>query len=63
MDRYSVTGNTVDELISTLQMLKTGGLLGTAIIKAWNPDEEKMVEITGLLYNENFVEICTDLID
>lgn len=60
MERYTVTDNTVDDLITTLQMLKKHGLPGTAVIEAWNPDMEALEPITGLLYDEARVEICTD---
>lgn len=51
---------TVDEVIAHLQQLVAHGLSPSAIVKAWNGDSNQVEPVTGFLYNENEVEICTD---
>jgi hypothetical protein len=51
---------TVDDIMAHLQMLKDGGLSGGAEMKAWNGDSEQLESVTGFLYDDNEVEICTD---
>lgn len=51
---------TVDDLIRNLTNLREHGLPGTAIVKAWNGDTEKLECVTGLLYDDDEVEFCTD---
>lgn len=51
---------TVDSLIEHLQMLKTGGLSGTAVVKAYDGNSERLETVTGFLYDNATVELCTD---
>ena len=51
---------TVDELIEHLTMMKKTGVKGSAQIRAWDGDSERMEPITGFLYDKDNVDICTD---
>jgi hypothetical protein len=51
---------TVQDLIDNLQMLMKGGLSSTAIVKAFDPNSEQMEPVSGFLYDNKTVEVCTD---
>ena len=51
---------TVLELIAFLQKLVRHGTPGTAIVMAFDPDEEKQVPVTGAVYSAFVVELQTD---
>jgi hypothetical protein len=50
---------TVDSLIAHLQRLVDHCLNKNAIVKAWDPDAGEIRPVTGFLYDDNEVELCT----
>jgi len=54
---------TVESLIAHLQNLVAHGLSPDSIVKAYDGGVEKLMPVTGFLYDNNEVEICTDDID
>lgn len=51
---------TVDGLIEHLTYLRQHGLSGSAIIKTYNADTKDLLPVSGFIYDDNEVEICTD---
>jgi hypothetical protein len=51
---------TAQALIEQLTNLIAHGLNPKAIVKSYNGDTEQLEEVSGLLYDNEQVEICTD---
>ncbi len=50
----------VDTLIDRLITLREHALPGTALVKAYDGDSGKLEEVTGFLFDNESVELCTD---
>ena len=51
---------TVESLVAQMLNLMAHGLSGKAVVKAFNGDSGHLEEVTGFLYDNEQVEICTD---
>jgi len=51
---------TAAELITAIQRLIAGGMPPTVEVTAFNGDDEAVVPVTGFLYDDKTLEICTD---
>lgn len=51
---------TAQELIKALQELIDHGMPSHVVVTAYNGDDEEVVPVTGILYDNEALEICTD---